>query len=919
MRFKFFVFFIALLVMFSPVVFSQSKETGAIIGTIVDEEGTPLPGVTVTASSPKIMGERAVITDAEGEYRFPALPPGNYAIKAELEGFATTIRENIRLTTTTRLTVDLAMKLSSMEEEVTVIAVSPTVDVKTSETASVTLSDEMLRALPSNQFVTGIINMAPGVTSDVAYGSSSDTGISYQVDGVDVSDPEGGSAWVFLDYNILEEAKVMGIGLNAEYGAFTGVIFNTITKSGGNEFSGHAEFIFQDTKKGFWSAENNQKYLEDFPDLESPVKGALDTSFHLGGPIKKDKIWFFGGLQYARLKERPAGFPEYWDRMMPRGFLKISSQLSSRLNMSVFYEHDEYTVDNRRASATHPPETCVHQTSPDEVGNFNLTYVLSPQTFFDIKASFFLGIYYLDPYNSLDTTAVFDSELNSWLNNSNWWYKADRSRYQANASISHFAEDFIKGNHDFKFGGEFERGWAQSRFAYTGYVEGIGHNVYIYDYVYDGYHYLYAYQYEGYDLNTSYIRTDLFAQDSWAITDNFTLNLGIRYSINRGYLKDVSGAQYKTQRLAPRIGFAWDIFGDHSTVLKGHYGQFTEAMYTGFLDAARPGAIKPFNYWEGGSFGGDPNDWYIWKQDIFNYTLASDIKHPYMNQYTVGIERELFKNTSLGVSFIYRDWQNFVGRIQPDSTYEIGTVSDPWTDDIYSVYRQTNVSDIRNLTITNLVKEGWILEEPYRNYWAIEVLFNKRFSDRWQLLASYLYSQCKGTMDNSFGGDIGWQGSVFSNPMGDPNFWINQDGRSTVDPTHMLKVQGTYILPLDIHFNASFSYITGDTYTPLIRPRLPQGRRYIKTEERGSRRYPDWMNLDLRLEKTFTFADKYRIGLMMDVFNVLNDDTVTWWGERVDYDWSPHQFDPTAPGPDGHTVYNLVSPRAFRIGLRFFF
>ena len=916
MRFKFFVFFTVLLFLLSPFTFSQSKETGAIVGTIVDEEGTSLPGVTVTLSSPKIMGERVFITDAEGEYRFPALPPGLYTVKAEIQGFTTEVRENIRLHTTIRLTVDMTMRITTLEEQVTVVAVSPTVDVKTSETASVTLSDELLRALPSNQFVTGIVNMAPGVTSDVAYGSSSDTGISYQVDGVDVSDPEGGSAWVFLDYNILEEAKVMGIGLNSEYGAFTGVIFNTITKSGGNEFSGHAEFIFQDTKKGFWTAENNKEYIDDFPDLESPVKGALDTSFHLGGPIKKDKVWFFGGFQYARLKERPAGFPEYWDRMMPRGFLKISSQLSSRLNLSVFYEHDEYTVDNRRASATHPPETCVHQTSPDDVGNFNLTYILSPKTFFDVKASFFLGIYYLDPYESLDTTAVWSAEQNSWLYNSNWWYKADRSRYQANASLSHYAEDFIKGNHDFKFGGEFERGWARSRYAYTGYVEGIGHNVYIYDW----YGYLYAYQYEGYDLNTSYVRVDLFAQDSWAISDSFTLNFGARYSINRGYFKDISGAQYKTERLAPRVGFAWDIFGDHSTVLKGHYGQFTEAMYTGFLDVAKPDAIKPFYYWEGGSFDGDPSDWYIWKEDIFNYTLADDIKHPYMNQFTVGIERELFKDTSLGVSFIYRNWQSFIGRVQPDANYVTDTVSDPWTSDVYTVYEQTNPSGLRNLIIENIDKgDPWIQEETYRKYWAIEVLFNKRFSDRWQLLASYIYSKCTGTIDNEFGGDIGWAGSVFSNPIFDPNYWINQDGRSTVDPTHMLKVQGTYILPLDIHFNAYFSYITGDTYTRLIRPRLPQGRRYIKTEERGSSRYPDVMNLDLRLEKTFLISKKYRIGLMADVFNVFNDDTVTWWGDRVDYDWTPHEFDPTAPGPDGHVVYNLVSPRAFRLGVRLFF
>ncbi len=909
---KFFTFLAVFLILLSPLAFSQSKETGAIIGMIVDEEGTSLPGVTVTLSSPNIMGERIFVTDVEGIYRFPALPPGLYTVKAEIQGFVTVVRENIRLHATTRMTVDMAMRIASMKEEITVVAKAPMVDVKTSETASVTLSDEMLRALPSNQFVTDFVNMAPGVTSEVAYGASSDTGIAYQVDGVDVSDPEAGSAWVFLDYNILEEAKVMGIGLNAEYGAFTGVIYNTITKSGGNELSGHAEFIFQDTKKGFWSAENNKEYIDDFPDLESPVKGTFDTSFHLGGPIKKDKVWFFGGFQYARLKERPAGFTEFWDRKMPRAFLKISSQPSSRLNLSAFYEFDAYTVENRDAHATTPPEACVHQRSPDHVGNFNLTYILSPKTFFDIKGSFFIGLYYLDPYNGMDTTSVWSTELNQWQFNAPYYYYADRSRYQANANLSHYAEDFIKGNHDFKFGGELERGWARSRYGYTGYVEGIGNNVYIYDY----YGYLYAYQYEGYDKSTSYIRVDLFAQDSWSISDNLTLNFGVRYSINRGYLKDMSGAQYKTERLAPRVGFAWDIFGDHTTVLKAHYGQYTEAMVTAMLDRAKPGVIKPFNYWD--IYG--PGDVYMWKQDIFNYTLADDIKHPYMNQFTLGIERELFKDTSLGMSFIYRTWHNFLADIEPGADYVTGTVSDPWTNDVYTVYEQTNPSGVRDLIIKNIAKgDPWILEELYRDYWAIEVLFNKRFSDRWQLIASYLYSECTGTVDNKFGEDIAWMGNTFSNPVFDPNFWINQEGKSTVDPTHMVKIFGTYVLPLDIHFNAAFSYITGDTYTRRIRPRLPQGRRYIKTEPRGSRRYPDVMNLDLRLEKTFLISGKYRIGLMMDIFNVFNDNAIIDWGDRVDYDWTPHDFDSTAPGPDGHEVYDLVSPRAFRLAIRFFF
>jgi len=913
MKLKLLISLCALLLMLSPLALSQSKGTGAIVGAVADEEGTPLPGATITLTGPNIMGARTAVTDAEGRFRFPALPPGTYSVKAELQGFATMIRENIRLHTTVRLTVAMTMKMATVEEEITVIAVPPTVDVKTSETASVTLSDEILRNMPTGQFVTQIVNLAPGIDGDVAYGSSSDTGISYQVDGVDVSDPEGGSAWVFLDYNIVEEAKIMGIGLNAEYGAFTGVIFNTITKSGGNEFSGHAEFIYQHTKIGFWTAENNKEYIDDFPDLASPVRGLLDTSFHLGGPIQKDKIWFFAGGQWYRSKNRPAGFepdnPDiYRDYKQPRAFFKITAQPGSKVNLMAFYEYDAYNGINRRASSTHPSETCVSQKSPDHVGNFNLTYIFNPTTFFDIKGSFFVGYYYLEPNSGRDTTAWLIAEDNTWLYNSNWYYLADRSRYQANAGVTHYAEDFIKGNHDFKFGTEFEYGWARSRFGYTGYLEGIGSNVYIYDY----YGWWYGYQYEGYDLDTHYTRNDWYAQDSWSISENLTLNFGVRYSMNRGFVKGVSGAVYKTNRFAPRVGFAYDIFGDHTTVFKAHYGQFTEAMFTAFCDRLRPDAISEYILWD--YFG--PGDASLYRTYLDRITLDSDIKHPYMDQFTVGIERELFKDASLGVSFIYRNWKNFLGYWEPGAEYDLDTVDDPWLPVTYDVYDQTNYDPIRDLVLGNLKKDeaNWIMDDPKRNYWGIEVLFNKRFSNRWQMLASYIYSQSKGTINTGMGDDIGWMGYTF-----DPNTWTNRDGRSTNDPTHMLKLQGSYIFPLDIHVNAYFRYITGNTYTRQIRPRFSQGRRYINTEPRGSRRYPYKMTLDFRLEKTFMVAEKYRIGLMMDIFNVFNSDTITSWGTRVDYDWTPHEFDPDAPGPDGHEVYNLLEPRAFRLGIRFFF
>jgi hypothetical protein len=212
-------------------------------------------------------------------------------------------------------------------------------------------------------------------------------------------------------------------------------------------------------------------------------------------------------------------------------------------------------------------------------------------------------------------------------------------------------------------------------------------------------------------------------------------------------------------------------------------------------------------------------------------------------------------------------------------------------------------------------KFPWILENPYRKYWGLEVLFNKRFSNRWQLLASYVYGKATGTVDNSFGGDIGWSGD-----RSDPNVWINAEGNLTNDPTHMFKVQGTYVMPLDINFNFYFRAITGDAWTTNFETqRFNQGRILILAEARGSHHYPLQKNLDLRLEKTFTLAKKYRLGVMVDVFNVFNDDTVNAWGTVIDGVSSDWFTDGSYASTQGHDLYGISAPRQARVGLRLMF
>ena len=910
---KIFAPFLVLLFL-APLAFSQSKETGAITGTVLDEAGTPLPGVTVTISSPSLMGTRTYVSDARGVFRFPALPPGVYTIKAELQGFTTVIQENVRLTTTTTLTLDLTMKQAAVAEEMTIIAKAPTVDVKSTETASVSLSNEILRNMPYSQFTADIVNMAPGVNDDVAYGGSWGTGIAYSMDGVNVADPEAGTAWVFLDHNIVEEAKIMGVGLPAEYGNFTGVIFNLVTKSGGNNFSGHMEFIFQgkksDKPKGFWGTENNSDYLLDFPELSSPSLRLMDGNAHLGGPIIRDKLWFYVGTQYYESWDYVTGFPEARRYKQPRSFVKFTSQITPTLNMNLSVEVDTYNGINRGASATTSPEACLTQKSPEIVGNFNLTKIISPKTFFDLKAAYFWGYYYLDPEVGPEPYMHRDWGWNIRLYSYGSYGYYDRTRFQSNASLSHYVDDFY-GSHDFKFGAELERSTVRNRWGYTGEGGPLGDHIRYYDYY--GYPYL-AYQYDGYDTHTNYTRLEAFAQDSWQVTKRLNINAGVRFSFYWGQVGGVSGNVYTANRISPRIGFTYDLFGDKTTVLKTHFGQFSEAMLAIYHDRLNPSSA--FSDYIGYYYDYDTEEWVrmftISPENL--YRINPNIKHPYMNQFTLSIERELFKDASLSVAYIWRQWKNTIGTVDYAANYEPYTVSVPGFGDRTIYQRTEETLETYDYLITNLKKdpEHWILLDPYRRYHGVEFLFNKRFSNRWQLLASYTLSKAWGTINNDEGDDMSrWTG------VHDPNYWINADGRSSADFTHMIKIQGTYIIPkIEVSVNAYFHAITGWAWATQYRsPRLNQGRVVFLLEPRGSHHYPIDHRLDMRFEKIFTFANKYKLGIILDIFNLYNADTITSWGTIWDYDWLPGEY----PSTSGHELYGIVTPRQARLGIRLIF
>ncbi len=971
---KFLILFLSILMV--SFAFSQIRETGVVQGNVYDASGAPLPGVSVTLAGPKLIGgARTTVTDANGFYRFPSVPVGSdYTVTAELEGFTTVKKEQITVHANATAVIDFSLEMAKIAEEIIVVATPPVVDPKTSApAANVVVTTELLRNIPNTQFMTNIINLAPGVTpGSYAFGGAGSSANAYQVDGVDVSDPEGGTPWLFMDYQVIQEAQVLGVGLPAEYGAFTGGILNTVTKSGGNVIETYNEFLYQDKN---WISDNLGKFREDelynsnpkllkernltAKDIYKAKLGLFDVNFHLGGPFIKDKLWFFAGAQFYRSQNFPSGFHDPTGRGVkynqPRGFFKLTYQINENNRFSGFLEHDQYCGVNRRASYNVAQEATVTQISPEWAFNFNFTHIFSPKTFLDLKVGGYWGYYYLEPESGRDAIAYYN-EYGYNTGNSPYWYMANRFRTQVNAHLSHYADNFIKGSHDFKFGVEIEKDWNQSLYGYTGGGDpktGLPKSAWIY--TDRGEPYL-AYQWEGYDQHVSLSRYTLFAQDSWTLSKRLTINAGVRYDIFRGAIVDTMepfsslfpksekywlepapgkpkelGTVYKPTGLAPRIGFTFDLFGDRKTVLKAHYGHYYDAIFAMTIMQMDP-RYKDYNiyFWTGSK----------WVLDATNplsenkFRMDPDIKHPYMEEITAGIEREIFKNASIGITYIQRNYKNMIGPVTT-GTFVAKTGTDPLTGQPFTAWNQIDYGD-QLYIITNPKAGKWTVtidgvpynlqtlldKDPYRKYQAVELLFNKRFSNKWQLLFAYLYTKTKSNAEAGQAVNTGAT-SMYQ----DLNYQIFTDGVPTVDPTHQIKIQGSWILPrfgilpFDLQLNAYYFYQTGNTYTRLVRtPSLYQGRKWIFAEPRGSRRVDNYNNLDIRLETQVPLYNG-KLGLMLDVFNVLNYAGVRGRYARTLYR-NPKDYpdiDPIYLGQQFGRINGIDQGRSIRIGIRYSF
>lgn len=850
--------------------YAQSQ-TGTVEGKVVDEQGGVLPGVTVTLTGPR--GTQSTVSDTEGIYRFVGVTPGTYTLRTEMSGFMVQERTDVAVGVGRTVSADFTLGIKGLAETVNVTAAS-SVDVKTAATDT-SVSNEMLQMTPLySSTATGLLNAAPGINSSSAYGGQASYGNALLLDGVDTRDPEGGSAWTFFNQNLIESIQVGGLGAPAEYGGFTGAIINTVTKSGGNAFSGLFSYRF--TNEDLAGENVTSEMLDQNPGLgdAAVTKKLGDYTVQMGGPIKRDRAFFFASVQRYYAVSDPIGPVANSTDISPRFNVKLTLQPNSTDTIVLGTQYDQYNLDGRVGywpSSQAGDNQTVTEDAPEWVWNAQWRHIFGSSSLLETKFTGYDGYYYLDPVDPSPFT--YDGATNEYSGGGGGQYYADRGRNQVQASFTTYAEKF--GRHSLKFGAEIERSSVRSQYQPYGPAG-------FYIYAYGGVPY-YRVSY-GYDVQGDNRRTSAYAQDQWSV-GRATFNLGLRLDRIRGYSPVLDEEVYKPKAAwGPRIGVSYDLTGRGKTALKAFWGRYYEGAAAAFFTQATPG-IQDYvqtPILEDGTLG---------EPEVLTpgqvYGISDDIKHPRTDDFNVSFETELWRGMRFTASGIWRDTGNFINNVIADARFNTVELTNQLTGETFPGYAWANSAASENsFQIRNtegfqyLATDGSVIAtaKPERNYRALMLLLSNSLRNRLGYQLSYVLSKAEGNVDNTgFGNYLG--GTTWRSPN---TAVTNAYGELTNSRRHEVKAFVTYEVPvIDVMLAGVYTGLSGRPYAPFAQfsssalGGLPgSGSRQIYLAPRGSERNEASHNFDLRAEKVF-HVNTQRFGVYADMINLFNTSYVT--------------------------------------------
>ncbi len=945
--------FIAVLLLVG--VFVAAQDLGAINGKVVDEDGTPLPGVSVTLTGSRI-AMMSTISSEGGNFRFLSLPGGDdYMLKLELSGFKTVTREKLNVSFGRDTTLNITLEQSAIEEEITVIGQSPVIDTKRTQ-VGVNITEEMIMSMPTARNPWVIMSLVPGmltskedVGGNEAGQQSSYTGHgsigadqTWNIDGANITDNSAlGAAPAYLNLSSYEELQI-NYGNNDVKSQTGGVQLNFVSRRGGNNFSGN--FYLDVSEEDWGQAYNGTPELEElYPTYNPGLSRVYLYGANFGGPIVRDKAWFYGsyGIQDINARNIDATTDSTW---LMSAYTKLNFQVTSSTRAEIFFEYDnklKYGRNDWFELGSAAPSLRWNQDGPGYIWKGELEQMFG-DLYLNAKALWIDMSFFLHPYEeSLGTPLTISYYPTYYVYGALDDYGTTRTSANVNLTGNYFVEDVLGADHEIKFG-----------------VDYIVSTVTSYDY-YDGNAYLYYYgpddwfptgEYWEASIQRDLILSEWLRRYSFFIQDTMTfgklsINLGIRYDNETSKVKDeiipeskllphlLPGLNIKEidpgmswSVLSPRLSLIYDITGDGKNVIKinlARYGSQEGFGMGHFFNPADWAGIGV--YWQDLNGDGLPqnDELYgedddgnlvqpvtaynrIWKWGTLNLEnpnstdtgnkIDPNFNSPLLDELTIQFEKELATDFALRLEGFYKKSHNGIW----DRPMLLDGTKEPLFSDSNPNYVDTGeVEPETGQKIWGIVDDyDYFYRTNYQKrhskYLAGQVVLIKRLSNRWMLDASFTYSSWK---------------RYYEGEYTDPhNIWHFEGGvNANMNSRWQFKTSGLYQFPFGINASWVFRAREGYVLQPYVKEQRPGlGNSTFYDGVRGDNRLPAFYELDLRLEKVFQIGERSRVILSADAFNALNSNHELNRDQLITSD----RFD---------TVNKILNPRVFRFGIRFDF
>jgi Carboxypeptidase regulatory-like domain len=882
-----------------------------IAGTVKDVSGAVMPGVVVAASSDALIEKtRSVITDGSGAYKLVDLRPGTYSVSFTIPGFTPEQRSGIVLTADFVAQVNVDLKVGTSTQAVEVQGAISSLDVQSSTQQDV-LTRTIMDDLPTGHSVFADSQTLPGATlsrPDVGgstgmqqptlqiHGSNaSDT--LYQIDGMTINQnySNGSAVGVYYNDGLVQETSYLTSAIPAEIG-LGGIVINMIPKEGGNQFHGS----FYGTG-GTGGMESNNVSPSDITSgilkAGNRFSNVYDINGSFGGPIIKNKLWFFttvrrwGVNEYVANTFNTNGQQALDDNRITDALLRLTWQINSKNKLSAFYDKNMKYRGHRRDTTSQysyiDSDAAVIQHTPlGYLAQAKWTSVLSPKWVVEAGLSmFFLDYTYsYEPSVNASTIETIDLATSVEVNAAAYLYRSIGSRREVSASTS-----YVTGSHNIKFG--FQDSFAPYRETYTmngdlhaAFYNGVPDVAYLYNTPID---------------TQEDLKVDLgaYAQDSWTF-HRLTVNGGVRWEwLDASILPQSAGAgtwvparnypavanlpNWKT--IVPRIGLSYDLFGKGKTVLKASASKYEGGQSVALAQSVDPMFLTSETCTWNAPAGtteaamGTNGAAIIAASTFTNCTgfngsvnthFASNVKRPYTWEYTFVVQQEILPQFTVSAGYFYRQNRDNIGVANTDvpaSDYTPYTINNPLTGGALTVYNE------------DAAERGqiYLLESNYKqlnsDYNGVDLIAKKIFPGKGAFVQASL------TIGRLYGNNL--YGLSTPADLNNPNNLYNALGAIGQDSTYQFHVNGAYPLPWHFKLSGNYQYLTGQPFTPsytvntAIDPGLTQLTQAINLVKPGSERLPNLSLLDFRVSRTFTVHERWKIEPMADLYNVLNVNT----------------------------------------------